>query len=141
MMLKLIPLILLLLGTGAGIGAGIFLAPSGGTDGHEVVEPVAETDDEQPGSGTEFVKLNNQFVVPVIEDERVVSLVVMSLSVETSIAMSDAIYEREPRLRDQFLRVMFDHANMGGFHGAFTQSRLKPNHAGGRYPRSPGFPC
>ena len=32
------------------------------------------------------------------------------------------VYEREPKLRDAFLRVMFDHANAGGFDGAFTNS-------------------
>ena len=28
----------------------------------------------------------------------------------------------EPKLRDVFLQVLFDHANMGGFRGAFTRS-------------------
>jgi hypothetical protein len=29
----------------------------------------------------------------------------------------------EPRLRDQFLKVMFRHANSGGFDGSFTSGR------------------
>ena len=34
---------------------------------------------------------------------------------------SDAeVYKLEPKLRDEFLQVMFDHANSGGFSGSFT---------------------
>ena len=48
------------------------------------------------------------------------ALVVASLSIEVSSGGSQAGYEREPKLRDVFLQVMFDHANIGGFEGAFT---------------------
>ncbi len=47
---------------------------------------------------------------------------VLSLSLEVTTAMTEQVYAREPRLRDGFLRVLFDHANAGGFGGAFTQS-------------------
>ena len=33
-----------------------------------------------------------------------------------------AIYSKEPKLRDSFLQVLFDHANIGGFDGAFTNA-------------------
>ena len=32
------------------------------------------------------------------------------------------IYAIEPKLRDALLRVLFDHAHIGGFDGAFTES-------------------
>jgi len=32
------------------------------------------------------------------------------------------VYNLEPKLRDTFLQVLFDHANVGGFRGAFTNS-------------------
>ena len=75
-------------------------------------------------SVTEFVKLNNQFVIPIIRDERVASLVVLSLSLETRVPMNDAVFNREPKLRDSFLQVLFDHANMGGFNGSFTDAEM-----------------
>lgn len=69
---------------------------------------------------TEFVKLNNQFVVPVVTHGRVSALVILALSVEVSAGDTEEIYAREPKLRDALLQVMFDHANAGGFDGVFT---------------------
>lgn len=126
MLLKLLPVFMLILGVGAGVGAALVLSPA-----HEVetedTKPDAEKkpiEAEHEETETEFVKLNNQFVIPVIEDERVSSLVVLSLSIETRVPMRDVVYEREPKLRDAFLQVLFDHANMGGFNGAFTKSDM-----------------
>lgn len=132
MLKKLFPMILALVGTGAGVGAGLFLAPSDedpqpvAADGHadkaHAEPPAADShkDDGHGGSGNEYVKMNNQFVIPVMSAERVEALVVASLSIEVSSGGSQAVYEREPKLRDAFLQVMFDHANIGGFEGAFT---------------------
>ncbi len=68
----------------------------------------------------DYVKLSNQFVVPVVEDGRVSAMVILSLSLEVAPGTTEAVYAREPRLRDTFLQVLFDHANAGGFRGAFT---------------------
>ncbi len=38
--------------------------------------------------------------------------------------MNEKIHAYEPKLRDVFLQVLFDHANMGGFRGAFTRSDM-----------------
>lgn len=123
MLSKLLPVIFLVLGTGAGIAAAMFMAPA---PDHDALakEPKHEKTTHADSSNDEavYVKLNNQFVVPVVQNERVASLVVMSLSLETKSAISETVYAREPKLRDAFLRVLFDHANMGGFQGAFTQS-------------------
>ena len=68
----------------------------------------------------DYVKLSNQFVVPVVEEGRVAAMVILSLTLEVPVGGSEAIYAREPKLRDAFLQVLFDHANAGGFRGAFT---------------------
>lgn len=128
MLSKLIPIILLLIGTGGGIGAGIMLAPP--PEPHDAAEmgdqhaPVVEEVHHDSDTMPEYiyVKLNNQFVVPVIEREELSALVVLSLSLEATQGMSDRIYAFEPKLRDALLQVLFDHANMGGFRGAFTRS-------------------
>lgn len=120
MMRKLLPVLLLLMGTGAGIAAGRFLGPQPDPSAHAAAEEKTAKADAHEQE-TEFVKLNNQFVVPVVHNERVESLVVMSLSVETSYGTREQVYAREPKLRDLFLRVLFDHANLGGFDGAFTR--------------------
>lgn len=117
----ILPLVLCLLGAASGIGAGLMLRPPAERldAGHTVpFQPV----DDSPGTtgGTEYVKLNNQFVVPVVKDTQVNSLVVMSLSIEIGEGQRDTVYAREPKLRDALLQVLFDHANMGGFAGMFT---------------------
>ncbi|ETA52725.1 flagellar basal body-associated FliL family protein [Ponticoccus alexandrii] len=132
MIKKLLPILLALVGTGAGVGAGLFLMPAGEdhADATECLPPddavrhetvaAAPDDPDQPDATREYVKLSNQFVVPIMGSERVRALVVASLSVEVSIGSAETVYAREPKLRDVFLQVMFDHANIGGFEGAFT---------------------
>ena len=109
-MKKLLPLFLILIGSGAGVGAGIFLRPELVTNPIDASkttqdETLETSDSEQTydhgaeathddgrtdaGSGphsNEYAKLNNQFVVPII------------------------------------LQVLFDHANVGGFEGNFTSA-------------------
>jgi hypothetical protein len=128
---KLFPLLLAFAGLGAGVGAGLALRPPPSDvaaedvcgDTGAMAEAHAPEKSETDASAThDYVKLNNQFVVPVVEDGKVGSLVVMSLSVEVPTGQSETVYDREPKLRDAFLQVMFDHANTGGFGGSFTAS-------------------
>ena len=138
---KIVPIVLALLGMGAGVGAGIALRPAPEPpqvastpecpdepnadcvrqDGEIPVGENAGAEGNDPAR--EFVKMNNQFVVPVVSDEKVAALVVMSLSLEVTPGGSEAFYQREPKLRDAFLQVLFDHANAGGFDGVFTSGR------------------
>lgn len=111
-MRKIIPLLLALLGLAAGGGAGFALRPVPASDA-----PPPEAEAEAP---PDYVKLNNQFVVPVVEDGQVAALVILALSLEVTQGSSEAVYLREPKLRDGMLQVLFDHANAGGFRGAFT---------------------
>ncbi len=127
MKMLIIPVAMTLLGTGAGVGAGLFLAPE------PIPAPDATSDDTTADPSLpaapaplalpqerEFARLNNQFIVPVVEDGAIASLVVMSLSLEVASGARDAVFATEPKLRDRFLQVMFDHANTGGFSGNFT---------------------
>lgn len=119
MIKKLFPLILALVGLGIGVGAGIFLRPA--TDpAAEAAAAEAHSAKADPESAPEYVKLNNQFVVPVLQDGRVESMVILSLSLEVKPNSSEEVYSKEPKLRDVFLQVLFDHANAGGFRGSFT---------------------
>lgn len=133
-MKKLLPILLFLLGSGAGVGAGIFLRPAEApvehageehaSEGAEAVETEAPVASDRPSAeGYEYVKLSNQFVVPIVQKERIAAMVVASLSVEVATGYADEILAKEPKLRNEFLRIMFDHANMGGFDGAFTELR------------------
>ncbi|TCO73367.1 flagellar basal body-associated FliL family protein [Rhodovulum euryhalinum] len=139
---KLLPVIIAVVGLLVGGAAGFFLRPAPSTDpaaehGAEQGADTAHDGDAAHGGDAghadghdgatdptrDFVKLNNQFVIPVVRNGRVGSLVVMSLSVEmTGTGGTELVFKHEPKLRDVFLQVMFDHANAGGFDGAFTES-------------------
>ena len=112
----ILPLILGLIGLGAGVGTGVFLRP---TPDAEAAAEMAEAEPEVP---SEYVKLNNQFVIPVVEGGDVSALVVISLSLEVTTDSTEAVFATEPKLRDVFLQVLFDHANAGGFKGSFTDA-------------------
>ncbi len=130
---KILPIILALVGLGAGVGAGLALrpAPEPAAEPAQAAEPppgeAAPSEpapgDPQAATAPDYVKLNNQFVVPVIQDGSVAALVVLALSLELSSGGPELVYQREPKLRDAFLQVLFDHANTGGFDGNFTSGR------------------
>lgn len=134
-MKKILPILMLLVGTGAGVGAGVFLRPEpepkavestqadGGDAAVETAEESGGEDDETlPIEGKEYVKLSNQFVIPIVEDDRISSMVVMTLSVEAPLGQGELVFDIEPKIRDVFLRVLFDHATIGGFSGAFLNN-------------------
>lgn len=133
-----LPVIFLLVGAGAGIGARIVM----GTDAkaHDPDGPAADSGDEHPEDaaiahatdvehsspsgeaeiGTdEYVKLNNQFVVSVVEEGEITALVVLSLSLQVGAGETALTYQHEPKVRDALLTVLFDHANAGGFSGDY----------------------
>ena len=47
-------------------------------------------------------------------------MVILSFSLEVETGDSPEVYNVEPKLRDMFLQVLFDHANAGGFAGVYT---------------------
>lgn len=139
MIKKLFPILLAVVGLAAGVGGGMALRPDpeivsidpcGDTHtsaAHEEEIPSDGHDEEGSDSAYEYIKLNNQFIVPDLDDGRVTAMVVLSLSLEAKTGAREAIYAREPKLRDAFLQVLFDHANTGGFKGAFTDSGTMTN--------------
>ena len=107
----LIPLILGCVGLMGGIAAGLALKPA----------PSAEAAAAPaPATPSAFMEMANNFVIPLIGADRIRSMVVMQLSLEVGDTELATVRAMEPRLRDAFLRVLFDHANAGGFDGVFT---------------------
>lgn len=129
----LLPILIGAMGTGGGAAAGHFLkkpasdqADAGHAEDAAADEHAADThaapatDDHGNAVGPEYAKLNNQFVVPIVHNGAMQSLVVMSLSVEVPSGGKTAVFEAEPKLRDALFGAMLHHANLGGFDGAFT---------------------
>jgi len=134
---KILPILFALIGVGVGIGAGIMLKPEpvdqsalptcvpAPADEHtegEHAEVAHNLDENGHEILPEYVKMNNQFVIPVVKDGKMAALVVLSISIEVSAGGKEATFQREPKLRDAFNQVLFDHANVGGFEGEFTSS-------------------
>jgi len=127
-MKKILPILFLLLGLGGGGAAGYLLRSPPPEPEVTEASPTEELQVDEnnepfdPDGNFEYVKLNNQFVVPVVRDGRVASLVVLSITLETTVGMREEVYAKEPRIRDTLLAVLFDHSNSGGFDGVFTES-------------------
>lgn len=147
-MRKLLPILLAILGLAVGVGAGYVLrppaenaapdaAPCTGAECAPSQEGTAPPSEKDPGSGhgagsegdkekpegaPEYVKLNNQFIVPDMRDGKVISLTVLSIGIETVPGGTEKVFDAEPKLRDTFLQILFDHANAGGFRGDFTSA-------------------
>lgn len=139
----LIPIFLLFVGVGGGVGAGIMLGPSAGTDDDTPAEAEADvgsdsaeeppamgqdiaassTPAENGARGVEFFNMTNQFVVPLVKDGQVNGIIVVAISLEVVEGTIADVHLREPKLRDRFLQVLFNHANNGGFEGNFTDFR------------------
>lgn len=126
----LIPLIMALVGLGGGFFAGNAMKPHPPAeppaegDSHAEAMPVAPEPAYAVSGTTEYVKLDRQFVVPVVNDQKVEALMVISMAVEIDADGVDNVFEQEPKLRDEFLRVLFMHAQSGGFSGVFTEPRV-----------------
>lgn len=133
----ILPVVLLLIGLAGGVGAGFYLAPEPPEHSDMSVDetcgpdagasqlaaiPESETPQETVDAEKDYIRLSNQFVVPVVQEDRVKSLVVVSLSVEVPAGQEALVFDKEPKLRDAFLQVLFEHANLGGFEGNFTSS-------------------
>lgn len=142
----LIPVVLLIVGTGAGVGAGMFLAPK--PDPETAVEHAAEPDakaepehktheveithkdnsgdddhgDDGHKDAIAYIKMPNQFIVPVMEDGRMTAMIIMTVSMEAMESDEAYIQSHAPKIRDGFIQEMFKHAGLGWFSGDYTRS-------------------
>lgn len=117
---KNFPFVLGLLGLCLGAGAGFFLRQSPGNPPQKTL-PLAQ---HGPDSAAlkDYAKLSNQFIIPVLSNGKVSALMVLSISLEVSAGATSDVDAAEPKLRDAFLQVLFDHANSGGFDGSYTDA-------------------
>ncbi|MEM1386036.1 MAG: flagellar basal body-associated protein FliL [Pseudomonadota bacterium] len=119
-MKKILFIILLVLcSLGAGAFGVFYFAPQLGFFESDVpAEEIAEDDASQDDFA--YLPMNNQFIIPVIEDESIESLVVLTITLETFADQTETVYERQPKIRATILRTLLTYSNIGGFSGNFT---------------------
>jgi hypothetical protein len=62
-----------------------------------------------------FMKFSRQFVVPVLGEAGVTSLIVLDLNIEVPSSETETIYQQEPKLRDSMLATLLSLSNTGAF--------------------------
>jgi len=120
-MRRLLPIVLIVLGLVAGLGAGYVLRPAPeATEAEEAGADLPVQMSTARPEGAEVMRMPSPFLIPLIGDGRVRAMVVISLALELDPAHRIDMQRDEPRLRAVFLQMLFDHANLGGFDGMFT---------------------
>lgn len=112
----LISLVFLIMGLSGGYAAGMF---TGGTKEAGEPDTHAEGAHADPLDSS-YIKMHNQFIVPIVRDDVVRSMVILTLAVQADEHSAEEIALVEPKLQAAFLSALFDYSSIGGFTGNFT---------------------
>ena len=99
-----------------------------GDDGHGDKAKRGAKDDHGDGDASldpsiNFFKFSRQFVVPIINEEGVRSLVILDLNLAMEDGAVEDFYIGEPKFRDALMKELLDIANEGRFSGVLTDRR------------------
>lgn len=95
---------------------------SGAPGGHETAA--------DPGTGghtgeeRNYVKINRQLIVPVVHERETRAVMLFELALDVPSSMTEAAYSAEPRLRDAFMRELFEMSFTGAFLTTYTDDRV-----------------
>lgn len=105
-------------------------APGHEADGHGEKDSHAKSDKGKKGddghgkssdSGTtSYMKFKRQFVIPVMKENKIKSLVIMNFNIELNDAAPPNSFNLEPKLRDAFMRSLLNLSNEGVFDDDLT---------------------
>ncbi len=65
------------------------------------------------GEGVVYFKFSREFIVPIIRQGRVDSLVILNLSLEADSSIGQKLFEMEPKLRDNIMTTLITLSNDG----------------------------
>lgn len=71
----------------------------------------AKTDSHGKAGGSAasaYFKFSREFVVPIIQNERVASLVILNINIESDAATSDKLFSQEPVIRDVVMTTLIE---------------------------------
>ena len=142
-MKKILTPILLIVGIFAGsAGANFLKAPAAekaseekhdgdsekaGKDGSkEKSDKKSSKKDSSKGGGygeseTSYFKFSREFVIPLMRDNQVESLVILNLNLEIDSSESGSLFSKEPKLRDNIMSSLIELSNDGSTLDNFSQ--------------------
>lgn len=136
-MKKIIAIVLVLVGIAGGGAAGLMLKPSSpvSEDADTPTEKMAEKDatseeasdevsEDGPVEAVTYVKVGRQTIIPVLDKGETKALMLFELAVDVTSGQGARAQEMEPRLRDAFLRELFQMSYTGAFDETFTEDRI-----------------
>lgn len=91
----------------------------GGGDSHS---KGGHGDNKGKASGGEanYFRFSREFVVPLMRNERVASLIILNISLETDNSVTDKMFLMEPKLRDNIMTTLVHLSNDGSTLSALT---------------------
>ena len=102
--------------------------------GDDATEPVGaesgnERYSESGGEGEaradrEYVRIGRQIIIPVVNKGETQALMLFDLAIAVPRIMAERTQAAEPRLRDAFLRVLFEMSYTGAFSSTYTDERV-----------------
>ncbi|MFS4437009.1 hypothetical protein ACMA5I_02220 [Paracoccaceae bacterium GXU_MW_L88] len=124
MLKKLLPVVALLLGLGAGIAGASFTKsapPEACVEEEESCEVSTEPqkDSEPDADALSYLPMEEPFILPDLKDGRVSSMITIAITLEIEEEEKETIEKLMPKLRDHLLKDMMDHAASGGFRDSF----------------------
>ena len=77
-------------------------------------KPDAKKGDKYASSGSsDYFKFSREFVVPVMRNDQVKSLVILHITLETDSSTADDLFSEEPKLRDNIMTTLIGLSNDG----------------------------
>ncbi len=140
-MQKIIALVIVLFGVGGGLALGLALRPGdpasgplgaagehgaaastgdelGGGDGSDAGQ------DGEAGAERSYVKLGRQIIIPIVKEGTTEALMMFDLVLDVPLSLTERAQAARPRLRDAFLRALFEMSYAGAFSNTYTDERI-----------------
>ena len=139
-MQKIIALVIVLFGVGGGLALGVALRPGDAAPGPDDTPAAAGSaeaavehgggdgsdtgHDGEAGADRDYVKIGRQIIIPVVKAGETQALMLFDLALDVPRSMTERTYAAEPRLRDAFLRALFEMSYTGAFSSTYTDERV-----------------
>ena len=82
-------------------------------DSHKAKEVSSGHDGAAGTSGVVYFKFTREFVVPIMHDRKVESLVIININLEADSGISQKLFSMEPKIRDNIMTTLIELSNDG----------------------------